>query len=513
MNEKVQDELKLPKRSAFALVPGEQEPTDDARWEEFKKALLVMPICGIGVATVACFVFAVLSLFPSIGHAIGALFLSSSSWSSLPFTALSLMMTAIVIVYRKICLPPPTHLIVSPKRIVSVQSLKANKYHQEQLERLTYDDLYKGSWRSNEEFGVLASVNWEDIVRISSSIDKNGSQMLYFHTRKGKRVKMRLGDLLGNDSRKALLDGLKRWAPNAICDPDAYALLEPRPETSYTELWISALSAPPEQNRIAPLDSGTRLGGKYEITSRLGAGGQATVYLARDIEKTSDTEVVLKEYVLPIGVTRKATKEAIETLEDEAKLLERLNHPQIVKLLDFFVEDHRGYMVFEHVPGTNLRTLVKRDGVFSEQKIREITVQVCNILKYLHSQEPPVLHKDLSPDNLILAENGQLKLIDFSVAQRAQTTATAMAQGKRSYMPPEQFRGRPTVQSDIYALGCSMYFLAIGEDPEPLSVCHPKLMRAELSDGLDFVIAGCTQLDASARYKSAHSVQSDLEQL
>lgn len=509
MNDNPLNAMRLSKRRTFMLVPSEEQ-------QNYKFALvcrnagIAISICAIIVLTLTCLIFAVLLLLPAIAHGVGTLVsYSGSAWLSLA----GVIMALGAMVHRRVFLPPPTHLLVSPGRIAAVQSVKISGYYDGKLDSVAKDDSYNPFW-GDQYFGVLASVRWEDIIRLSAFVDKNGSQMLCFHICKGKVVKMRLGDRLGNYCRKALLDGLKQWAPNAICEPEAQALLEPRPETSYTELWISALAAAPERNRMAPLEPGAIVrSGKYEIKSQLGAGGQAIVYLARETERASIKEVVLKEYILPIGVTRKATKEAIEVLENEAKLLERLDHPRIVKLLDFFIEDHRGYMAFERVAGENLRELVRRDGVLSEKKVRDIAIKVCHVLKYLHSQEPPVLHKDLSPDNLILKEDGELKLIDFAVAQQTQATATALAQGKRSYMPPEQFRGRPTVQSDLYALGCSMYFLAVGEDPEPLSACHPKLMRTELSDGLDFIVAGCTQFDASTRYKSTLEVLSDLERL
>src|ERR1700739_3705163 len=116
-------------------------------------------------------------------------------------------------------------------------------------------------------------------------------------------------------------------------------------------------------------------------------------------------------------------------------------------------------MFLEHIEGKSLRQLVLHNGPFDVIKAAKLTVQMCEILSHLHGQNPPVLHRDFTPENLILSPDGTLKLIDFNVAQKLESTATRTVVGKHSYIPPEQFRGKATVQSDIYALGACFYFL------------------------------------------------------
>jgi len=126
-----------------------------------------------------------------------------------------------------------------------------------------------------------------------------------------------------------------------------------------------------------------------------------------------------------------------------------------------------------------------------------------------------VVHQDFTPDNLIVDESGALKLIDFMVAKQlaADDSETSTVVGKHHYMPPEQFRGQATRQSDLYALGCTLYFLLTAEDPEPMSEAHPILKNASVSGELDALIAKATQLDLSRRYKSAKEIQADLDNL
>src|SRR5581483_5192636 len=100
--------------------------------------------------------------------------------------------------------------------------------------------------------------------------------------------------------------------------------------------------------------------------------------------------------------------------------------------------------------------------------------QMCEILAYLHGLEPPVVHRDFTPDNLMITDDGTLKLLDFNVAMSADNAATSStAVGKHAYMAPEQFRGLPEPKSDIYSLGATLHFLLTGRDPEPISVSHP----------------------------------------
>ena len=124
-----------------------------------------------------------------------------------------------------------------------------------------------------------------------------------------------------------------------------------------------------------------------------------------------------------------------------------------------------------------------------------------------------VVHRDFTPDNLILRKDGLLKLIDFNVARQIESTATGSVVGKPAYLPPEQFRGEPCAQSDIYALGASLHYLLTGQDPEPITASHPRTLRPEISIGLDEFVARATASDLSKRYASAETLLIDLRSL
>jgi serine/threonine-protein kinase len=219
---------------------------------------------------------------------------------------------------------------------------------------------------------------------------------------------------------------------------------------------------------------------------------------------------VLKEFILPVYVDVNVRKSALEQFENEARILRQLDHPQIVKLVDYFVEDHRAYLVLEHIDGKSLQKIVEEKGPLPEGEVVSLAKQMCKILEHLHGLSPPVVHRDFTPDNLILSSNGVLKLIDFNVAQQQESTTSGTVVGKQAYLPPEQFRGMPTSQSDIYSMGATLHFLLTGQEPEPISVSHPKRVNASVSEKMNSLVEHSTAIDCSKRYEKIEHLERDL---
>ena len=254
------------------------------------------------------------------------------------------------------------------------------------------------------------------------------------------------------------------------------------------------------------------------MLEQLGIGGQAIAYLAEQtneqgIATGSGLKVVLKEFVLPAEASLRVSRRAFEAIEKESELLSKISHPRIVSLLDLFVDDQRAYMVLEHVPGTNLRKIVQENGPYGEIEVLDLALEMCDVLKHLHGLNPPVIHRDFTPDNLILAPEGGLKLIDFNVAQVYESSATRTVVGKHSYIPPEQFRGRACPQSDVYAMGASLHFLLTGSEPEPITVAHPNEVLNVLSNGIDTIVAKCTAQELSDRYANIEELEAAVKSL
>jgi serine/threonine-protein kinase len=311
------------------------------------------------------------------------------------------------------------------------------------------------------------------------------------------------------------LHAINQWSSAKVTDVDPGlfdSLNINQHDPSYTQLWLDALLAPPRREKLQALSAGTSLKkGEYQLERKLGSGGQGSAYLARTRDGAS---VVLKESILPLYVDNKVRRQALESFEHEASILRGLKHPNIVTLLDCFIEDHRGYLVLEHIDGLNLRQYIAKNGPLDVEMVRSLAITMCDVLSYLHQASPPVVHRDFTPDNLMLRADGSLKLIDFMVAQQQNTdTVTATVVGKQAYLPPEQFRGKATTQSDIYALGCTLNYLLTGHDPVPLLPSHPIIERDEIDGALDEIVATCTTLELDKRYPSAQAVGQALKQL
>ncbi len=369
-------------------------------------------------------------------------------------------------------------------------------------------------WRhalKNKDGNIIA---WDDINKLGLELPRGKTSpldhILRFNFGSNKSLKLRLGCIPSVEERAKLLDAVEHWAPDLNRDAAAVQALELPPDYSYTELWLQALSGPPKRERLTPLEHRALLKeGRYEIDSQLGVGGQGTAYLAYDREQAKES-VVLKEFILPVFVDVNVRRQALESFEKEARILRQLDHNQIVHLIDFFVEDHRGYLVLEHIDGKSLREIVIANGALPEKQVRELACQMCRIQDYLHGLSPPVVHRDFTPDNLILRKDGTLKLVDFNVAQQKESTATGTVVGKHAYLPPEQFRGQPCTQSDIYSMGASLFFLLTGEDPEPISRQHPRRVNEELSEAIDSIVARATEIELRKRYIKANEMEADL---
>lgn len=390
--------------------------------------------------------------------------------------------------------------------------------------RLTGDGL---SLAWSLPFGILNGpiIPWSDIIMISlkrygGDNSPDGKLDIHYGTSRWQyKLGQKTGELKDNkftvdlsnleslEQRQALGKYFQEHAPLNTVQPEVVEILSATQSQAYTELWLQALTSPSKRQSLEPLPSGKALrNGKYEIVGQLGVGGQGTAYDAR----SEGGSIVVKEFVLPLYVDTNSRKEALRRFLDEADLLKRLDHNRVVKLAECFVEDHRGYLVMERIHGQSLRQSVLKNGAMTESNVLELLDQMIDVLSYLHSQQPPVVHRDFAPDNLILGDDGVLKLVDFNVAQQTDNTMTGTIVGKQSYVPPEQLRGMATPASDIYALGATLHFLLTGADPEPLSVSRPRQVRPYISQETDDLIAGCTQLDEGKRFNSVEQIRDRL---
>jgi tRNA A-37 threonylcarbamoyl transferase component Bud32 len=303
----------------------------------------------------------------------------------------------------------------------------------------------------------------------------------------------------------------RAFLPPEMIAPELLQINSEDQDMSFTRLWLDQL----QSSRAISFQPGclepgaTVFDGKYKVIERIATGGQAVTYKAEDRDHNL---LVLKEFHIPIRAGKEVKRRSLANVEHEAKLLKKIDHPQIVKLLDFFVNSDRAFLGLQHIDGQSLRKLVQLDGQLPENKVIELARQMADILVYLHGQQPPIVHRDFTPDNLLLRKDGTLVLVDFNVAEQRESAAVSNCVGKHCYVPPEQFAGEATPQSDIYALGATLYYLLVGEDPEPISASHPAKANPNVSAFVDNLVAKSTAPNLSERFQSSSELARQIAQ-
>ncbi|NLN70387.1 MAG: serine/threonine protein kinase [Chloroflexi bacterium] len=224
-----------------------------------------------------------------------------------------------------------------------------------------------------------------------------------------------------------------------------------------------------------PIQAGTVLRTRYQIKQVIGQGGMGCIYLAEDL-RLEGRQCAVKEVEYDRALPEAMLNEARNQFQREATVLARLDHPNLPKVSDFFSIHDRDYLVMDYVPGKDLRQLMieARQGqsFLPEEDVLNWASQIADALRYLHTQETPILHRDIKPSNLKLTPNGLVKLVDFGLVKvlaPGEVTITILqGQGTALYTPLEQYggdSGHTDARSDIYALGGTLYHLLTNEPP------------------------------------------------
>jgi serine/threonine-protein kinase len=219
----------------------------------------------------------------------------------------------------------------------------------------------------------------------------------------------------------------------------------------------------------------------YQVLRILGQGGMGTTYLAWDAAGVivgHPQLLVLKQMNADMAKIAKAQ----ELFEREAHTLQGLDYPGIPKYYDFFVEGGKKYLAMELIHGLDLEKRIYTKGPVAPNQAIAWMIQTCDILEYLHSQMPPLIHRDIKPANLMVRNSDhQIVLLDFGAVKET-GTAPGTRIGAEGYCAPEQERGQPLTQSDLYAIGPTLIFLLVGENPFKFYRQRGKSLRFDLAN-------------------------------
>lgn len=249
---------------------------------------------------------------------------------------------------------------------------------------------------------------------------------------------------------------------------------------------------------------GSLIDNKYEILKQIGKGGMSVVYLAMDTRLNKQWAV--KE--LQKNATDANNEVVIQSAIAEANMIKKLDHPSLPRIVDIIDEEDVIYVVMDYIEGQTLQYVVDEYGAQPQEEVIEWAIQLCDVLSYLHTRNPPIIYRDMKPGNIMLKPDGNIKLIDFGIAReyKEKNIADTVTLGTRGYAAPEQFggKGQTDQRTDIYCLGVTLYHLLTGVSPaEPPYEIYPiRHWKPELSGGLENIILKCIQQNPENRYQS-----------
>lgn len=282
---------------------------------------------------------------------------------------------------------------------------------------------------------------------------------------------------------------------------------------------------------MAEVGIGRVVDNKYEIIAAIGKGGMSNVWLGRD--RRLDKLWAIKE-IKPSARGRQAQANR-QAIIDEANFMKRLDHPAIPRVVDIIDTGASIFVVMDYVNGTALNKVMRQQGKpFEQEEVIDWGIQLCDVLGYLHTIRPPdgypVVYRDLKPSNVMLRDDGSVKLIDFGISMELLPTGPSDTRviGTAGYGAPEQVDAEVhkitpvDTRADVYALGTTLYSLVTGHVPrmrknetgknvvdfdmKPIRDWNP-----QLSDGLQAIIQRATQRNPLDRYQTIDEMRYDLE--
>lgn len=281
---------------------------------------------------------------------------------------------------------------------------------------------------------------------------------------------------------------------------------------------------------LKPLAEGTVLNNRYDIVRKIGGGGMGAVYLAND-RNLGGVQRAVKEMVQS-HIEEEQQEKAVEDFKRESTILSTLDHPSIPTIYDYFfdAQESRFYLVMKYISGGDLAGMLRStpEGRIDERTVVEWSLQIIDVLDYLHNLPTKIVYRDLKPSNVMIdGKTGRIMLIDFGIArsinQNQEKGVTAV--GTMGYAPPELFSGNVEPRSDIYSLGSTMFHLLTGADPQnnPLLIFdfqknpRPRQINPQLSDQIERILMRSVEYNADARFASAaemkHALAAHLDNL
>lgn len=261
------------------------------------------------------------------------------------------------------------------------------------------------------------------------------------------------------------------------------------------------------------LSPGTLLNNdRYEIKTLIKQGAMGAIYEIWDYEQNKSAAI---KVMIPSLTDEEEQKKAGERFDNEADLLSRLSHPGLPGVTDYFSEEGVYCLVMDLIEGDDFEEIIERDGKpgLSEGVVRKTSIEILDILEYLHTQDPPVLYRDVKPSNIMRRDSdGKIILVDFGIAKtaRQRSAATGTKLGTEGYAPVEQYRGKAEPRSDLYSLGATMHHMLTGIPPEAFNFDCLKKTTPAVSSSMIAIVSRALEVDPEYRFQSAAQMREAL---
>jgi outer membrane protein assembly factor BamB/tRNA A-37 threonylcarbamoyl transferase component Bud32 len=242
-----------------------------------------------------------------------------------------------------------------------------------------------------------------------------------------------------------------------------------------------------------------------------------SVYRARDLHFPNVVKLVAVKEMINQARDPLVRSTIVRNFEREANLLATLDHPAIPRIYDYFTHNERSYLILEFINGKDLEAiLADNDEFIPQEKVVHWSVELCDVLDYLHSHKPEaIIFRDMKPSNVMINHHNHVILIDFGIAKPFQGGQRGTMIGTEGYSPPEQYRGEASHLADIYALGATLHHLLTRRDPRleaPFSFGERPIRQSnpEVSPELELVVSKALQYTPQDRYQSARDMKDAL---
>jgi predicted Ser/Thr protein kinase len=267
-----------------------------------------------------------------------------------------------------------------------------------------------------------------------------------------------------------------------------------------------------------PLAPGTLIRERYRVVRLVAGGGMAWVYEVAEALADGTAQVWAMKELRPGTGSAATLAEARQLFDQEANILVRLAHPNLPRVVAYFQDDGRSYLVMEFIRGESLeKRLETANAPLLEGQVLDWAVQVCEVLGYLHAQPRPIIFRDLKPSNIMVTEDGSIKLIDFGIARtyKAGQRKDTVTMGSENYAAPEQWGEAQTdPRADVYGLGATMYHLLANVPPLPAFVPSERVplrrYNPAVSEGTAAAVEKAMEPNREGRFASAEEMRGAL---